>query len=151
MKRSERLERINAINHGLENIAGAKLANVYAEYNLQLNQLDQLRIYKDDYAEQLKQKMQAKISPQELRDYKYFFSSIENAIHQQESMVNHLAKKLEKCQEDWLEKRNEVEKINVAGASLKRAEAQQDASKEQKLNDELGMMMLDRLHSRIAH
>lgn len=150
MKRSERLERINAINTGLENLAGAKLASVYAEYNSQLNQLEQLHIYKDDYAEQLKHKMQAKISPQELRDYRFFFSSIENAIHQQESMVNHLLKKLEKCQSEWFERRNEVEKLNVAGANIKRTEAVVEARKEQKLSDELGMLMRG-MHSRISH
>lgn len=151
MKRSERLERINTINSGLESLAGAKLASVNAEYTSQVNQLEQLRIYKDDYAEQLKQKMAAKISPQELRDYRYFFSSIENAIHQQESMVQHLQKKLEKCQAEWFERRNEVEKINVAGASLKRAEAVVEARKEQKVSDELGMLMMGRLNPGISH
>lgn len=151
MKRSERLERLNVINHGLENLAGAKLASVNAEYSSQLNQLKQLCIYKDDYAEQLKQKLQLHISPQELRDYKYFFASIENAILQQESMVKHLAKKLDSCQQDWFEKRNEVEKINVAGASLKRAEAVQDARKEQQQSDELGMLMRERQHSGLGY
>ena len=141
MKRSERLERINVINHGLENLAGAKLAKASAEYTQQLNQLQQLVIYKDDYAEQLKTRMQGNLSPQELRDFRYFFTSIENAIHQQESMVAHLRKKLDECQTEWFEKRNEVEKINVAGASLKRAEAVTATRLEQKASDELGMRM----------
>ena len=150
MKRSERLERINAINHGLENMASAKLSSINQEYMNQLNQLEQLRIYKDEYAEQLKSKMTAAVSTQELRDYKYFFSSIENAILQQESMVRHLQMKMEQVQAEWMEKRNEVEKINVAGENLKRAEAEAQARQEQKLNDELGMMM-DRFHSHISH
>jgi flagellar FliJ protein len=141
MKRSERLERINVINHGLENLAGAKLAKASAEYTQQLNQLQQLVIYKDDYAEQLKTRMQGNLSPQELRDFRYFFTSIENAIHQQESMVAHLRKKLDECQAEWFEKRNEVEKINVAGASLKRAEAVTATRLEQKASDEQGMRM----------
>lgn len=141
MKRSERLERINAINHGLENLAGAKLAKVSEEYAMQLNQLEQLRVYKDDYAEQLRVKMQGNLTTQELRDYRYFFASIENAIQQQESMVAHVQKKLEQVQAEWMEKRNEVEKLNVAGASLRRTEAAEDARREQKLSDELGLRL----------
>lgn len=141
MKRSERLERINVINHGLENLAGAKLAKISAEYTQQLHQLEQLLIYKDDYAEQLKHKMQGNLSSDALRDYRYFFASIENAIQQQESMVAHVKKKLDQCQAEWFDKRNEVEKINVAGASLKRAEAVADARREQKASDELGMRL----------
>ena len=150
MKRSERLEKINAINAGLENMAGAKLAGISQEYAVQMNQLEQLKIYKDDYAEQLRQKMQENISPQELRDYKYFFSSIENAIHQQESMVRHLQLKLEKCQEEWLERRNEVEKINIAGEHIRRSEAEAEARREQKVSDELSMNMAA-FNTRISH
>lgn len=151
MKRSERLERINAINHGLENLAGAKLARVAEEYAAQLNQLEQLRIYKDDYAGQLRVKMQRNLSPQELRDYRYFFTSIENAIQQQESMVAHVERKLEQARAEWLEKRNEVEKLNVAGASLKRAESQADARREQKLSDELGLRLRASMPPLISH
>lgn len=151
MKRSERLERINAINHGLESMAGAKLAAVYAEYSAQMNQLEQLKIYKDDYADQLKIKMNNNMNPNELRDYKYFFSSIENAIHQQESMVNHLYKKLEGCQQEWFEKRNEVERINIAGENLRRAEELQETRRAQKINDELSAMMYSRQQSITNH
>lgn len=151
MKRSERLERINAINTGLENLAGARLAKISAEYAQQLHQLEQLHIYKDDYAEQLKHKMQGNLSPQELRDYRYFFASIENAIHQQESMVAHVRRKLDQCQAEWMEKRNDVEKINIAGAGLKRAEALADARREQKASDELGLRMGAGLPPRLSH
>lgn len=141
MKKSERLERINLINQGHQNRAGANLAKVSAEYAQQLHQLQQLVIYKDDYAEQLKTRMQGDLSPQELRDFRYFFASIESAIHQQESMLVHLQKKLDACQAEWREKRTEVEKINMAGASLKRTEAVAAARLEQKVSDELGINM----------
>ena len=151
MKRSERLAKINAINHGLENMAGVKLAKVFEEYSAQMNQLEQLKIYKDDYAEQLRVKMESQLSVQELRDYKYFFSSIENAIVQQESMVDHLRKKLEKCQSEWFERRNEVEKLNIAGENLRRGEEAQLARREQKLSDELTTLMLQRQHTFVSH
>ncbi len=119
MKRSERLDRINVINQNLENVAGTQLATIYAEYSVQVKQLEQLHIYKEDYAERLKSKLNGSIRPEVLRDYKYFFSSIDTAIQQQESLVQRLHTKLEKSQAEWLDKHSEVQKINVAGENIR--------------------------------
>jgi flagellar export protein FliJ len=150
VKRSKRLERINAINVGIENAAGARLADAAGEYSRHVNQLEQLRIYKDDYATQLQNKMQDGMSPQALRDFHYFFASIDNAITQQQAMVEHLRRKLEHCQQEWFDKRNEVEKINVAGASLKRAEDLAATRAEQKASDELGLRRSGGRHSLLS-
>ena len=151
MKRSERLARINVINHNLENIAGTQLATVYSEYSVQVKQLEQLHIYKDDYAEQLKSKLNGSIRPEVLRDYKYFFSSIDTAIAQQEGLVQRLHTKLEKSQSEWLDKHSEVQKINVAGDNMRKLERQAEARKEQKSTDELSMRMLGRMQFSTNH
>ena len=145
MKRSERLARINVINHNLENMAGTQLASVYAEYSTQVKQLEQLNIYKEDYAEQLKSKLNDSIRPEVLRDYKYFFSSIETAIQHQEALVSRLSAKLEKSQGDWLDKHSEVQKINVAGDNMRKLEQRVEARKEQLNTDELSMRMLSKM------
>jgi flagellar export protein FliJ len=151
MKRSERLERINVINQNLENVAGTQLATVYAEYSVQVKQLEQLHIYKDDYAEQLKSKLNGSIKPAVLRDYKYFFSSIDTAIQQQEGLVKRLHTKLEQSQAEWLDKRSEVQKINVAGDNMRKLEQQVEARKEQRSSDELSMRMLGRMQFSTNH
>ena len=151
MKRSERLAKINVINHSLENMAGSQLATVYAEYSVQVKQLEQLQIYKEDYAEQLKAKLNGSIRPEVLRDYKYFFSSIDTAISQQESLVKRLYSKLEKSQADWLDKHSEVQKINVAGENMRKLEQKIEDRKEQLNTDELSMRMLSKMQFSTNH
>jgi flagellar FliJ protein len=137
MKRSARLEKINTINHGMVNMAGASLAQAQAEHNSQLSQLEQLKIYKADYAEQFRKRMNGQITPQELQDYRYFFASIDTAIGQQESMVNHYAKLVEKHKEEWLLRHQEVQKMDHAAANIRKVEQFHVSRQEQKLLDEL--------------
>ncbi len=151
MKRSERLEKINAINNGFKSLAGAKLARVEQEYNAQLHQLEQLRIYKDEYSEQLKQRMAGHVTPDEIQDYRYFFASLYKAISQQESIVNHLHKQLEESRQEWLAKDAEVRKFNTIGENMRREEQQQETRKEQKRADEMSMLAHGRLTFSMKH
>lgn len=137
MKRSERLEKINAINHGMVNMAGAGLAHVQAEYNAQVSQLEQLKIYKADYAEQFRKRMAGQITPTELQDYRYFFASIDTAIHQQESMVEHYARMVEKRKEEWMLRHQEVRKIDTVTENVRKVEQFKVTRQEQKMLDEV--------------
>ena len=137
MKRSERLEKINTINQGMVNLAGASLAGVQAEYNAQLSQLEQLKIYKADYAEQFRKRMSGQVTPQELQDYRYFFASIDTAIQQQESMVEHYAKLVEKRKEEWMLRHQEVRKIDTVADKVRKVEQFKVTRQEQKLLDEV--------------
>lgn len=137
MKRSARLEKINTINHGMVNMAGASLANAQAEYNAQVSQLEQLKIYKADYAEQFRKRMNGQVTPQELQDYRYFFASIDTAIQQQESMVNHYARLVEKHKAEWMLRHQEVQKMDHAAANIRKVEEVQASRQEQKALDEL--------------
>jgi flagellar FliJ protein len=137
MKRSERLEKINAINHGMETLAGANLANIQAEYASQINQLEQLMIYKAEYADKFTDRMRGDVSAQELQDYRYFFASIDAAIVQQQSMVNHYRRLVEKSREEWLNRHQEVQKINQVSSTLRRSELVAKTRMEQKVLDEI--------------
>lgn len=151
MKRSERLEKINAINNGFKSLAGANLARIEQEYNTQLHQLEQLRIYKDEYSDQLKQRMNGNVSPDEIQDFRYFFASLYKAIGQQESLVNHLHKQLEESRQEWLAKDQEVRKFNTIGENMRREEQQQETRKEQKRSDEMSMLAHGRLAFSMKH
>jgi flagellar protein FliJ len=144
MKRSERLEKINAINHGFKSMAGANLARAEQDYQAALHQLEQLRIYKDEYSTQLKLRMQGQVSPDEIQDFRYFFASLYKAISQQESIVKHLQKQVEECREEWLAKDQEVRKFNSVGDSLRREETQTETRREQKRSDEIGLLAFGR-------
>lgn len=137
MKRSERLEKINAINHGMETQAGASLANVQAEYAAQINQLEQLMVYKAEYADKFSARMHGHVSAQELQDYRYFFASIDAAIGQQQTMVHHFKRLVEKSREEWLSRHQEVQKLNHVASNLRKAEQVVQDRLEQKILDEI--------------
>jgi flagellar FliJ protein len=141
MKRSERLEKINAINNGFKSLAGANLARVEQECKAAQHQLDQLRMYRDEYSEQLKSRMDSgNVTPDEIQDFRYFFASLYKAIAQQESIVTHMQKQLEDARQDYLAKDQEVRKIEKIGESMRREEALVEARKEQKRSDEMSML-----------
>lgn len=139
MKRSDRLARINAINNGIKSMAGATLAQVENEYRTQLHQLEQLKIYKEEYSEQLRQRMQGNVTTDEMQDYRYFFSSLYKAIGQQEDHVRHLKQQVENSRQDWLASDREVRKLDNATDHLRRAEAQRARRLEQKSSDEASL------------
>ena len=152
MKRSERLGKINAINHGFKSLAGANLARLEQEYNSALHQLEQLRIYKDEYSEQLKHRMDGgHVTPDEIQDFRYFFASLYKAINQQESIVTHLNKQLEESRQEWLAKDQEVRKINTIGENLRREEQVVEARREQKRSDELSTLAQGRFMFSMKH
>ncbi len=144
MKRSSRMEKLNAINNGIKSLAGASLARAENDYNNQLQQLEQLQIYKDEYAEQLKQRLQTNVSSEEIRDYRYFFASLYKAITQQESIVGHLKAQVDECRKEWLLKDQEVRKLDVISENLRIGENQMDARLEQKGVDEMNTLAFGR-------
>ncbi|HWK54047.1 MAG TPA: flagellar export protein FliJ [Hyphomicrobiales bacterium] len=141
MKRSERLEKINAINQGMENLAGVSLASVQADYDAQLHQLEQLRVYREEYVSRLRQRLANYTTARQLQDYHYFFSTIDKAIEQQERQVQHCLGVVEQHKAVWQQRHQEVRKMDIATENLKRSEAAGAQRREQKQTDEMASLL----------
>ena len=137
MKRSTRLEKLADINSGYENMALAALATARAQYQKQEDQLNQLKIYRDDYRSQLIERMQSTTSANEIRDFQYFFSSLDDAIDQQTLEVQRAAKELDKVEQNWIQTRQEVKKFSQAAHNLKQRELADVERRSQQESDEL--------------
>lgn len=137
MKRSTRLEKLADINSGYENMALAALASARAQFQKQEDQLNQLKIYRDDYRAQLAQRMQDTTSASVIRDFQYFFSSLEDAITQQTLEVEKAAVELDKVEQNWLNSRREVKKFSQAASNLKQRELADMERQSQLESDEL--------------
>src|SRR5690606_3221259 len=122
MKRSTRLDQIAALNGGFENIAGARLGAAQARYEQSRHQLEQLLLYRDDYHQRLNDRVQAPVSAREMRDYRFFFDSLEEAIRQQRATVAAHDRERELARGDWLRKRQDVKKVARAADNLRRQE-----------------------------
>ena len=137
MKRSTRLEKLADINSGYENMALAALATARSQYQKQEDQLNQLKIYRDDYRSQLIERMQVTTSANEIRDFQYFFSSLDDAIDQQALEVEKAAAELAKVEQNWLQSRQEVKKFSQAASNLKQREDADVERRSQQESDEL--------------
>lgn len=151
MKRSTRLEKLADINAGYENMALAALATARAQYQKQEDQLNQLRIYRDDYRNQLTERMHDTTSANVIRDFQYFFASLDDAIDQQALEVDKAAAELEKVEQNWLQSRQEVKKFSQAASNLKQREDADAERRSQMESDELNtsnylQRMRDRSH-----
>lgn len=147
MKRSERFDKIASINVGYENLAGASLASTRDQYRKQENQLEQLKIYKEEYQQQLKTRLETTISANEIRDYQYFFSSLDTAISQQAEIVRESAAQVEKSKNHWLDKKREVAKISRVAENLRSEETDAQQKNEQKITDELNLSVFAVKHA----
>lgn len=141
MKRSARMEKIADINHGFENIAGASLTKSRVQHQQQENQLEQLKIYKGEYQNQLKNRLKDTITAREIQDYQFFFSSLDSAISQQENILKESAQQVETSQKNWMQKKQDHSKISRIAENLKVQEDAVNAKKEQAESDELNQIL----------
>ncbi|CAN0489871.1 unnamed protein product [Discosporangium mesarthrocarpum] len=81
--------------------------------------------------------MQGSTSVNALRDFQYFFESLDDAISQQSREVERVAMELEKVEKNWLNCRQEVKKFNQAAGNLRRQENDAADRQAQLENDEL--------------
>lgn len=137
MKRSTRMEKLADINLGYENMALAELATARDHYQRHEDQLTQLKIYREDYRNQLADRMSTTTSASAIRDFQYFFSSLDEAIAQQSREVEKAAEALEKVEQNWLSRRQEVKKFNCVADNLRKQEVADSERRSQIESDEL--------------
>lgn len=140
MKRSAKLDKIAALNGGLENMAGNHYAAAQARHEQGRHQLEQLMIYREDYQQRLNERVRAPVSAKEMRDYRFFFDSLEQAIRQQEVVVAQLDRERELARSEWLLKRREVKKVAQAADNLRAREQRSEEAHEQKESDERSLL-----------
>ncbi len=139
MKRSVRMDKIADINHGIENVASASFASIMSQYEYQDNQLKQLRLYREEYQERLNERMKNPINVTEIRDYQYFFATLDKAIEQQEQNVELIARQMESSKVNWLQKKQDTEKVSRVAEKFRLEETFAQMKTEQKESDELNL------------
>ena len=137
MKRSMRLEKFAELNAGLENNAGAALATAQALFEAQYSQLEKLEAYRVEYQAQLSEKLSNSDSASVIYDYHCFIASLNSAISKQTELVKQYAKKVEASRAQWIQRKQDVTKMNRAVDNIKRREVAIERRQEQIESDEL--------------
>jgi len=151
MKKSDRLGKLVDVQRNMESAALPSYSNALSEYMQQSDQLEQLRIYRDEYKDRLEDRLNAPIPPGELNDFRFFFSSLEETIKKQEAVVNDLLAVLEHSRNIWIEKRNDVKKMTKLKEKAELMESNLLQKQENLQMDELNQMMHVYYGDRHAH
>lgn len=137
MKRSTRIEKIADINQGYEQQAGALLNCARSQHQKQEQQLEQLKLYRQEYQQRLQAKLQNSASATLMDDYHRFFSMLDTAINDQAKIVNRSSQQVDSSQQNWLDKKRAVTSMTRAAENIKAQEECVVRANEQKENDEL--------------
>lgn len=137
MKRSTRIEKIADINQGYEQQAGALLNCARSQHQQQKQQLEQLKLYRQEYQQRLQAKLQNSASATLMDDYHRFFSMLDTAINDQAKIVNRSSQQVDSSQQNWLDKKRAVTSMTRAAENIKAQEECVVRANEQKENDEL--------------
>ena len=137
MKRSTRIEKIADINQGYEQQAGALLNCARSQHQQQKQQLEQLKLYRQEYQQRLQAKLQNSASATLMDDYHRFFSMLDTAINDQAKVVNRSSQQVDSSQQNWLDKKRAVTSMTRAAENIKAQEECVVRANEQKENDEL--------------
>jgi len=138
MKRSSRLDNLAGINRHFENQAGSSFADAQVQLQKQEHQLQLLINYRNEYNQQLTEKMKTTSSAFEIREFQQFIATIDAAISQQQEQVQKFVAELQNREQEWLQKRHEVKKLSRAAEVVRQREATIDQRAERKEEDELG-------------
>ena len=136
MKRSTRMDKIVALNAGFESIASRSLAQARARLDQQNAQLDRLVHYLGEYRNGLDEVLANSASSREVQHYRAFILSLEKAIEQQDAMVARCREEMESARGAWLDKRQEVRKVEKAADKLRDRERQRREKHELHESDE---------------
>lgn len=151
MKKSERMQKMADLNKNFESVAASAYAQAQSVYDMQLEQLEQLKIYRDEYRKRLKDRYSNAVTTTEIKDYRYFFKSLEDAIETQERLLEELDKRKETSRSQWLNRRNETRKLDMVTEKLKSREDTLAQRKEARENDELSQVLYNFHNRQPAH
>lgn len=136
MNRSRRMEPVARVTEDREQKAALVLAEGQQELGEQQLRLDELHDYRREYAQRLQQQGVAGLRATELQDFRNFLDRLDNAIRQQERMVERQRHEVERRRQLWLDART---RCRAMGKVLERYRSEEDRAeerREQAENDE---------------
>ncbi len=127
-QQTQRLQRLNADKVGAD------------------NQLAALKQYREDYSNRLLQSSQAGVSMANYHNFYRFIGTLDQAITQQNSLIEQLNVKIQEQQQHWFAAKQRLNAYQTLQERRDYEQAQHLLRQEQRTNDELSAAMHYRLH-----
>ena len=133
MSRSEKLQPIAKIRKQQERNAGRVHGETMREVEQQQKQLSELIGYRDQYEKSFQTASASGLSVIRLQEYKIFLQRLDDAIAQQQQMVNNGHSQCEASQKEWMNKRSRrkmIDKVVENRQQEERLEAEKQEQRE---------------------
>lgn len=136
MKKSRRMEPLRRVAESKEQQAATELGRAQQQLQSQINRLNELLNYKNEYLTNFQQIGQNGISVDRLQSFRSFMDKLELAVEQQKQAVKIASDLVDKCKHQWFYSRDKVKIFNNVVTKFVDQERKQEAKQEQKELDD---------------
>lgn len=133
-KRPGRLELVKQVFASREHALARELAAFQSDLLQAERQLSQLKIYRDEHSTRLREQLTT--DPGRLQNQQAFRQRLNEAITQQEQLVQRARIEGKELRQRWLAKRRKTQSVEKLSEQREQVELKHEASQEQKLQDE---------------
>lgn len=138
-KRSRRFQPIQRLAKHGEDQAAQQLGQSKKVLSDQEQRLQELTLYRDEYAQQFHQSGQGGLDGRQLQSYQSFLNQLDVAIEQQKLQILQAQKNCDEHRLDWRQKHTHSEVLDSAVKRIKVQEQRIEQRQEQRNNDEQAM------------
>lgn len=117
--------------------ASRQLAELVQTRRQAEQQLEALHSYRKDYADRLLQETQSGLTASNYHNFRQFISTLDDAISQQNRILEQMDAKLGKAQDLWKAEKRRLSSFETLKTRHLRQEAVHESRREQRLNDEI--------------
>lgn len=132
----KRLDRILQLASHAESIAASEYHAQLDKLNNNINKLDELAGYRDEYINHLEAMSGSGVSHHVITNCKAFIHNLETAIDQQRQLVDQFRQITNKCKQHWLTKRSRCHSLNTLNEKLRSTHHREMAKIEQRILDD---------------
>ncbi|THB72738.1 MAG: flagellar export protein FliJ [Gammaproteobacteria bacterium] len=146
MTRSNRMKVVHNYAQTKETEAATMASSSRNAFEQQKDRLSQLHDYRQEYWTKLSNTKSSHFNAASLQDYRIFISRIDQAIEQQQQVVNSAEQDHKIKQQDWMHKRTKAKAIETVVTNLEEKERKHAQKVEQKDMDEQGQKVKIRFY-----
>ncbi|MAT65568.1 MAG: flagellar export protein FliJ [Gammaproteobacteria bacterium] len=139
MTRSKRIQPVVDVAERREQEQARRLGAARRELEQQRQQLDQLILYRDEYARQFEQSGNSGLSVARLQDYRVFLSRLNLAIDQQRERIARSEQACEEQRRHWLASRTRAQALDKVADRYREEEHQARERRAQSESDEFAL------------
>lgn len=124
--------------------AAIQLQAVTASRDGAKQQLDMLYVYRQDYLERFEKASAEGMSTVNYHNFRQFIATLDEAISQQNNIMDQYELKLKQTQEHWFDQKRQLNSYETLLSRQEQERQLLNNRKEQKLNDEMSMQQFRR-------